>query len=202
MAIEFDEALHEYRVDGRKLPGVTSILKPLYGDLRFVREDILAYKSELGQAVHKAVELHVKGGLVYDSLVSPVAEYFEQYLIFEAETGFEPTESEIRVSSALGYAGTLDLSGRLNGELGICDLKCTAALSPAVALQTAAYQHAYNERAAERAVRRWALRLYPGGYRLQPYRDDAVDFAAFLGLLKIKQWCDAKGATLGAMTNE
>ena len=186
--IQFDAEKHEYKVNGRRLPSVTEILRPLYGDLRFVQQDVLDYKSELGVAVHKAVELHVLGGLDYGSLVSPVAEYFDQFLAFEAETGFQPLESELRVSSALGYAGTLDLAGMLRGKRSVVDLKTTAALSPAVALQTAAYQQGYRETFGFEGTTRFALRLLPDKYRLVPFTD-ASDFAVFLSLFKVHQWC-------------
>jgi hypothetical protein len=193
--IEFDELKHEYTLGGRKLPGVTTILKPFYGDLRFVKQDILDYKSELGVAVHKAVELHVLGGLDYGSLVSPVAEYFDQYLAFEAETGFVATQSEARVHSALGYAGTFDLGGYLRKKSSLVDLKTTAALSPVVALQTAAYQQAANEmKICDTLTHRYALRLTPEKYRLVPFTG-ASDFAVFLSLLKIHQWSESTGKT-------
>jgi hypothetical protein len=198
--LAFDEERHEYRLDGRRLPSVTEILKPLYGDLRFVREDILEYKRALGSAVHTAIDLHIKGGLLYSSLEGPVAEYFEQYLLWELESGFKPIESEARVHSALGYAGTLDLFGQIGKKLVLADTKCTAALSPAVALQTAAYRKAYAETRGidEREISRAALRLAAGKYHYHPYKaiTDASDFGAFLGLLKIAQWCRANGAEL------
>lgn len=192
--IQFDELKHEYTLAGRKLPGVTSILKPFYGDLRFVKQDVLDYKSELGVAVHKAVELHVLGGLDYGSLVSPVADYFDQYLAFEAETGFVAMASEVRVHSALGYAGTLDLSGSLRNRLALVDLKTTAALSPVVALQTAAYQHAHNENEPIKLLNRFALRLTPEKYHLVPFTGSS-DFAVFLSLLKIHQWAETHNKT-------
>lgn len=202
--ILFNQERHEYQVNGRRMPSVTEILKPLYGDLRFVREDILEYKRELGVAVHKAVELHVKGGLIYSSLEGPVADYFEQYLNFEVETGFEPMASEVTVYSALGYCGTVDLVGRLNGKIIMPDLKCTAALSPAVALQTAAYRKGYAEHYGvdERHLSRASLRLTDKKYHYHPYKpiNDATDFGAFLGLLKIHQWAQANGATIAEVS--
>lgn len=202
--ITFDEDKHEYRVNGQRLPSVTEILRPLYGDLRFVAQDLLEYKGELGKAVHKAVELHVKGELDYSSLTSPVAEYFEQYLIFEADTGFAPLESEVRVSSPLGYAGTFDLIGNLDGKLVLVDLKTTAALSPAVALQTAAYAKAYADSMAKlngSIEARFALRVTPDKYRLQPYKNYSQDLAGFLGFLNAHRWCQANGKTFEDMNH-
>lgn len=196
--VTFDEASHTYRRDGVKVPGVTSILKPLYSDLRFVGADLLEWKSSLGKAVHRAVELHVKDDLVYDSLDPIVAAYFAQYLNFEGDVGFKPAAAEIMVYSSLGYAGTFDLLGALGKFTGLVDLKITSTLSPAVRLQTAAYQHAHKEMTGQ-CPKRYALRLTPDRYRLEPYetRTDTPDFAAFMGLLSAYRWCQANGAKLG-----
>lgn len=194
--IQFDEKLHEYRIDGRRLPSVTEILKPLYTDLRFVDRDLLDFAGSRGTAVHKAVELHVLGDLDYGSLQGDVAEYFEQYLKFELDTGFKPVVSELRVSSKMGYAGTLDLAGYLNGKMALVDLKTTASLSKAVALQTAAYQRAMNETTDHKAETRFALRLGRDRYQLQAYKNDAQDFASFLGFLSVHRWCEANGKSI------
>lgn len=202
-AVEFRESDHSYWKDGAKVPGVTTILRPLYGDLRFVQQDLLDWKSALGQAVHKAIELHVLDDLIYDSLDPIVAAYFAQYLLFEVESGFKPEATEVRVCHPLGYAGTLDLHGNLPRGVGALrklvqiDIKTTAALSPAVRLQTAAYQQAWvAEHSPRYAPQRYALRLTPEKYRLQAYETstDAADFAGFLGLFKAHQWCQANGA--------
>lgn len=202
--IDFRESDHTYWLDGKKVPGVTSILKPLYvGDFKFVKDDILEYKSELGKAVHRAVELHVKGGLDYSTVVEPVLPLFDGYLKFERESGFKMTGSELRVYSQIyGYAGTCDLAGELNGKHVLIDAKTTAVLSPAVALQLAAYREAYNEaRRSElkpMAQRTYALRLTPGDYRLVPYDpfSHKSDFATFMGLLHVYHWCAANKKTM------
>lgn len=197
--ITFRESDHTYWLDGEQVPGVTTILKPLYiGDLKFVQDDILEYKSALGTAVHRAVELHVKGGLDYSTVVDPVLPYFEGYLKFERESGFKVTGSELRVFSQIyGYAGTCDLAGDLNGKHVLIDAKTTTVLSPAVALQLAAYREAYNEERRpglkQPAVRTYALRLMPGDYKLVPYDpfNHKSDFATFVGLLHVHRWCVA-----------
>lgn len=194
--IQFDEAAHKYRVNGVRTPSVTEILKPLYSDLRFVQKDLLDYASERGKAVHKAVELHVLGGLDYGSLSGDVALYFDQYLDFEAETGFKAVLSEALVASKMGYAGTLDLAGHMRGKFALVDLKTTATLSLAVALQTAAYQKAANESTEHNIECRFALRVSPKKHDLYPYTKDQQDFASFLGFLSVHRWCAANKKTI------
>lgn len=195
--IRFDADTHTYWMGGARLPSVTEVLKPLYGDLRFVDQDLLDYKSELGRAVHRAVELHVLDGLDYSTLDDQVASYFAQYLKFESDTGFKATASEQIVHHTMGYAGTLDLAGNMGTIHAVIDIKTTAALSKAVALQLAAYKAAYIERDFKGPlVKRFALRLTPDSYHLHPYSParDSADFAAFMGFLKVHQWCSAVGA--------
>lgn len=200
--LRFDEASHTYWSGSTRLPSVTEILKPLYGDLRFVKEDLLEYKSQLGQAVHKAVELHVLDGLDYSTLCDPVESYFLQYLKFERETNFKPMMTEVRVSSVLGYAGTFDLTGILRAKNCLVDLKTTAALSPAVKLQTAAYQKAYNDSGlGVKAEKRFALRLTPEKFVLQPYENDSQDFSGFLGFLNVYRWLKANNKTIEGLHN-
>jgi len=199
-AIQFIESDHSYRVDGQLTPSVTQVLKPLYGDLRFVDADLLQYKSELGQAVHKAVELHCKGSLDLSSVDDLIAPYLRQYQQFEMDSGFRFEASECRVSSRFGYAGTYDLKGWLNHRKALIDVKTVSALSKAVALQLAGYQQAEIETTGDKC-RRYALRLTPDNYYLHPYspNTDSTDLAAFLGLVKINQWCAANNKQLGEM---
>lgn len=195
MSLAFDEATHSYTWNGVRVPSVTQVLRPLYFDLRFVAADLLEHKSGLGKAVHKAVELHVKKGLDYESLDPIVARYFDQFLLFEVESGFRFDQAEVFVHHPLGYAGQVDLCGiRGQGFLAsrvTVDVKTTSTLSRAVALQTAAYQGALVDKPA-----RYALRLTPDRYYLVPYKNDAQDFADFLGFLRVHQWCAANNKTM------
>lgn len=191
--LSFDANSHTYWDGSRRVPSVTEILKPLYGDLRFVAQDLLDYKSELGQAVHKAVELYAKKKLDFLSLTAPVNDYFYKFLEFEVDTDFQILESETRVHNAtMGYAGTLDLIGMLNGVKSLIDVKTTTVLSPVVALQTSAYQKAYNldKPKEQHALKRYALRLSPDKYRLEPYTQDVSDFGVFSSLLILHNWCN------------
>lgn len=194
--ITFDSEKHTYTVEGIVRPSVTEILKPLYSDLRFVDQDLLEYKGALGTAVHKAVELEIKRRLDYATLESPVSEYFYQYTMWHSQSDWEPINAEVIVYSVMGYAGTLDIVARHNktGQTAIIDLKCTAALSPAVALQTAGYAQAYaeNQRIQAAGIRRFSLRLTPDKFVFTEYTD-LTDIAVFLSLLNVSKWCKKYG---------
>lgn len=188
MTAQLNEETHVYTNNGKTLPSVTQILRPLMGDLRFVKSDILEHKSQLGQAVHKAIELHLIDQLDYTSVPNIVMPYLNQFLRFEHDTKFVAVDVECVVSHPLGYAGKLDAVGRINNKLGIFDWKTTTTLSPVVALQTAAYATAHKFGITER----YALRLSESNYRLHKYpaSEHVSDFQTFTGLLRLHHWCE------------
>lgn len=200
--VVFYPSNHTYWAGAKRLPSVTEILKPLMGDLRFVREDILAHKSALGQAVHKAIELHLLDDLEYSSLSPAVARYFDQFLKFQRDTGFECWSAETVVAHPMGYAGMIDAVGTIKHKApGPFDWKTTAALSPVVAIQTAAYAVAYNESHKEKISlkgTRYALRLAIDKYRLHEYSNCELgsDFQTFASLLNLHHWCERHNKTL------
>lgn len=196
--VVFREEDHTYWKGNTRLPSVTEILRPMV-DFRFVRDDVLQWKSDLGSAVHRAIELHLLDDLEYDSLVGDVAQYFDQFLIFEKEAKFRSLGTELIVSHALGFAGKVDCIGLFGGNKApaeaIVDWKTTAQISPVVALQTAAYALAADvDGSHDFAVcgRRYALRLSPNNYRLHRFAADTYnyDLHVFKSLLTLHKWCE------------
>lgn len=189
MNLEFDEVAHRYRLDGAHVPGVTRVLGPLY-DFAGVAPGVLEHKRQVGEALHLAIELDLREELDPVSIDAEIAGYFEGWLRFRREKRFECFLSERRVASKkYRYAGTLDLAGLIDGVEAVFDAKVTAALHPAVALQTAAYLNAASEMGLVRSnARRYALRLKPeGSYVLDQHRD-RNDFAVFLSCLSVHNW--------------
>lgn len=188
--LRFDEAKHEYTIGGRKIAGVTEVLQPLINYDRVPR-DVLERACLLGQAVHKATELHDQDDLDIDSLSPEIVPYLEAWQRFCVECDFKPVTIEQRVyHPTYGYAGTLDRSGIIRGEMAILDIKKMMTLGPVIGVQTAAYREAYNHPLPREqwATRRYGLGLRPDGtYRLEAFNDPS-DFAMFLSLLTIKNW--------------
>jgi len=109
----FDEQSHTYYLDGVKIPSVTEIISPLY-DFSGVNPDRLEKAAQYGKAVHKLVELYLKGRLDYNS-VSPELKtidlsYFDKFRMYM-------TEYKAYCSR---FAGTIDLYLPTNA---IIDLK-------------------------------------------------------------------------------
>jgi hypothetical protein len=186
--LRFDEAEHRYTLDGRPVPSVTGILKPLEC-FETVPFEVLEVARIRGQHVHEACHLDDMGDLDEASLDQELWPYLVQWRRFRAESGFKILASEIRVAHPkLGYAGGLDklvLSPR--GQLGILELK--AGLVPiSVGAQTAAYDAAYREMSAaprsNMPLRRYVVDLKPERYRLDRL-DDPCDWSDFVSCLNI-----------------
>ena len=195
MSLEFNEARHEYRLDGELLPHVTGVTDSLCS-YAGVPEEVLRKKAEIGTAVHYATELDDEGDLDDASLPEELRGYVEAWRRFKRETGWETKMSELRVHSVTyGYAGCLDCIGffeRLKGikplDPILLDKKTTYDIIPSVGPQTAAYEKAYNEMNGTKVRRRFAVQLKPDGtYNLHDCKD-ASDWSVFLSALTLQNW--------------
>lgn len=193
--LQFDSDLHEYRFGGINVPGVTSVLAPLV-DYSMVNQELLERARVLGQAVHLATELYDQGTLDTDSLDPVLVPYLDAWIRFRKEVDFQPIGIEQRVYHPIyRYAGTLDRTGLVRGNMAVLDIKKMLVLGPVIGVQLAAYQNALNvvRPSVEtpypvRIADRYALGLQADGtYRLQQYQDPA-DWSTFLSLLNIKNW--------------
>lgn len=187
--LTFNDSEHQYTLNGRAVPSVTTILAPLT-DLSHIPKEVLARKCLLGTALHQAIEYYLQNDLELDSVHPDVMPYFQAFLKFMTESRFQVEQVEARVCSLkLGYAGTYDLKGILNGKRVLIDTKSVASLGVAVGPQLAAYQQAHHELFPHnKIVQRFALHLKPdGSYRLPEYRDQR-DFEIFKSCLNIYHW--------------
>lgn len=189
--LTFNEALHEYRINGVVVPSVTQITRSLT-DYSRVPPAVLDRKRDLGVALHKAVEIYLKGEFETAALPDSFLPYFGAFTHWLDKEKFEPDQSELRVySESAMYAGTLDLTGKTaKGRRAIVDFKCTAQLMPAAKIQTAGYAQACAEM-GDTMAERYVLQLKPDGtYRFELYKDKA-DFTVFNSLLQSCHWLAA-----------
>lgn len=196
--LTFDSDSHRYFYGGKRVPGVTEVMAPLF-HFGMVPAATLEYASDRGTKVHQACHLYVQDDLDEESLDGALRGYVEGFKTFLKVSGFEPIASERRLYSPLGFAGTADLFGRFpsHRKAGVAciDIKTVATLSPATGIQTAAYAQAWDEGVirSERVRYRYALQLRGDGrYRLHEYTR-ADDIAAFQGLLAFYRWEQNRG---------
>ena len=202
--LNFDEASHSYTYDGQHFDGVTSILKPLSETAYFnVSPEVMERARALGVAVHKVIELDIKGTLDEDSLDDVLRPYLAAWREFLAQSGFRPLLSEQKVYSLkYRFAGTLDIFGILNGEAALIDAKRVAMVQRITGPQLAAYEIALRECKPDVVdaavsgpfpgrINRFALQLKPGQkYQLKAFTE-ASDKSVFLSALTIKNWSQA-----------
>jgi hypothetical protein len=186
-ALLFDKPSHRYTVDGVAIPSVTEILAPL-NSFRFVAADVLRSARDLGTAVHLACELDDQGVLDESTLAPALGGYLAAWRLFRAEHSTHWLMVEAAVfNPQMGYAGTVDRYGFVDGQKTVLDIKTGWALYPAVGPQLAAYAKAIPQ--ASPCTQRMAVLLKPTGrYEARSYKS-AMDWAVFASLLTLRSFC-------------
>lgn len=192
--IEFDEANHRYRLDGRPVPSVTQALEPFTG-LEFVDRETLRRAAEFGSHVHQACHLFNMDVLDMDTLDPALAPYVAGWAQFLRDTGATVILSEYRVaSSRYGYAGTFDALVYWGKSQRLIDIKSGSVVPRTVGPQLAAYAEAYHEMHDKRIRDRYCIHL-PGEGRYQVHRlNDPRDWHIFHSALNLHKWYERKAA--------
>ena len=156
-----------YEIDGIWYPRVTSIVsikaKPalykFYADQTSfsAAESIKNKSADEGTLLHKAIEAILTGKpAVVPHSIQPAIKAFTE---FKKKNEIIPMKIEERVvSKKKWYAGTVDVIGKLNGRLGVLDIKTSNSIYRDYGLQTAAYVEAIRENNIFPTTR-WVLRI-------------------------------------------
>lgn len=181
--LEFNEALHEYRVGGILTPSVSQILKA-----NWLMENFRHSETALnnGTAIHRALELHDLGKLDESSLDPRLKKCIELWDKFKKEIGVSVVlAAEEKVHFGVLYAGTIDrvLSLR-NGHKMILDFK-SGNPQPWAALQTAGYALAYDLE-KHKEYERCCAKIHWDMDRIiyKPYSDHS-DFNTFMAMATV-----------------
>lgn len=188
MTLTLDPETHIYRVDGRKMPSVTQIIK----SAGLINSDWFNEAATWrGSVVHKCCELHCKGTLD-PATVDPAAQgYLDAWVAFKKNLGVVVTAVEkFRYAPTFNFCGTPDRIGYLgNGTPCVIDIK-TGPAQKWHALQLAAYEE-FVSNSREVGYRRYGVQLKPDGrYVMTEYPPEQLqnDWAAFLACLTINNW--------------
>jgi hypothetical protein len=184
----FDETAHLYYLDGRWVPGVTSVLEGVglinYRFLGARRDQYL----ERGRAVHKATHYDDESDLKGETISIEILGYLRAWRAFRADYGFVPRLIEHQVfNRQYGFAGTLDRTGTLrDGTEIILDIKSGRA-PWAVRFQLAAYASCLEH--PRTRLRRCVELHSDASYRVisfdtSDYQSDFDNFAAALRVYK------------------
>jgi hypothetical protein len=125
--LQFIDATHTYLSDGREVPGCTRCLDHSgLVDFRFVKDEILERKSQLGREVHRVIQYWCEGDLDESTVAPEAMPYLRSWIKVEQHTKFVPSQIEYQVLAALdglAYGMKADLAGRFMGEESVLDLK-------------------------------------------------------------------------------
>lgn len=139
--LSFQEKGHIYTLDGVELPSVSDLCRFLH---REIYKDAPAWRmeaaAERGTAVHKATqELDATGRAEIEEAYLP---YLKAYKAFLQKCSVTWTMTEKAFyHPELGYAGTIDRYGQIDGEAALVDIKTTSQLyNPLCRAQTNLYR--------------------------------------------------------------
>jgi hypothetical protein len=187
MRLEFDKASHKYSVCDTEIPSVTQILSWAREttDYSGIPEWVLKRAGQIGDTVHVTINRSLEhGGILfsYDHSANP---YLDAYVDFDKEHTLEPWVCEQRMyCTCHGYAGTVDIVGKLDGVPTILDIKTTNVLNEDyVSKQTAGYQHLVklflDETFDETFFKRAALHLTKHSQQDLVWFEDESDWVVF-----------------------
>lgn len=191
MEVQFEPISHTYYIGEERLPSVTQVMKPLESYYR-ASDKTLERAAARGTLVHEWTERWDReDDLDPEDFPEEIRGYIVAWLHFRADFGFAPTHIEHRLyHPRLMYAGTIDRVGLIRDQVSILDIKTSAKLGPAVGVQLAAYQRAYEATTNEEVPGRFAVQLADDGtYRVVEYTNP-LDWEAFRGCLALHKWVE------------
>lgn len=143
--LTFDEVPHTYRLDGRVIPSVSTIMEPLrQAHYSGISEKTLRNAADKGSAVHNSIEAWLK----YEIEDVP-PEHYGYFAAFKDWWSYRTPlyiGSEVRMyHRILEYAGTGDLLCKLTDKVTLVDYKTTYTISEMLCgVQLEAYAQALS----------------------------------------------------------
>lgn len=137
--LQFDPREHKYTLNGSVLPSVTQITRFLSYDYKSTQPWLVELAAERGTAVHEACMLIDYGEEPEET--PEIVGYLVAYRRFLSD--YSPRWVWIErplASLELGYAGTVDRYGMIDGNRCIVDLKTGQKHIPALAAQLNGYR--------------------------------------------------------------
>ena len=184
--LTFNEDLHEYRLNERKIPSVTQILS----DLGFIDDSFFTLESrERGRKVHKITELYDYGSLDTETVDPRLKGYLDAWIAFCGQVGIIWTHIEHKMGSRFGYAGTCDRIGITGkGKRWLIDIKSSLYIPSWIEYQLTAYRCLAEESGIGNIDENISVHLSADGkYRVQEWEYSPNDWMAMLSVYSIKK---------------
>jgi len=187
--LEFLEEKHYYKFNGKYIPSVSSIIKPIsssiYGE---IDKEILQKAADRGTAVHWAIELLNTTGA--EIIENEFAGYFTAYKKFREEhKNLKVIASEIRtMHPTLWYAGTADeIYEDENGNYILTDTKTSVNIEKAILIpQLTGYREALQESQKINISKCFVLHLKNDGNYI--FEEIQTDLSILLACIKINNF--------------
>jgi hypothetical protein len=176
-----DRKTHVYRLGGRIIPGLTSIMK----SNGFISEWAMDEGARRrGSFVHAFTQFYDEDDLDWSQVDDDYLGFVMAWERFRKGTGFTPTLIETPLYHPIFlFAATLDRDGLFpDGSKWICEIK-TGHIPPYAAFQTAAQELLVGEKRQRMAVELHA----DGTYRTETFKDGR-DANMFLSCLAVHNW--------------
>lgn len=146
--------------------------------------------ADIGKNVHAYAEAHFKKKELPELLTDQAKRGVEAFHKWLDAHKIEILASErIVFSKEHYYAGTCDFVAKIDGEIGVGDIKTSSGIYPDMRFQTAAYQHALEEEKGMKFPVRWIIRFdkkkKTGDFEVKTFRDFETDFGGFKAALTI-----------------
>lgn len=203
--LEFTDLDHKYSLRGVEIPSCTRVLTAVGAapSFWFLTEQELKYYQDRGSAVHKTIELLIKGKLDKrgPKWLKPYIAGWERFandynvevIDFDHESTVgmlcgpfveRPLHHEI-----YRYGVTPDVVAKVNGIVSVIEIKATSSHSPATAIQCSAQAMAVGQALDCENIDRWAVRLLPDEPYFEPkHFTERGDRSTWIGMLSTYNW--------------
>lgn len=184
--LEFLEDKHYYKVRGKYIPSVSSVIRPIanmiYGD---IDKDVLKKAADRGVEIHLAIEIYDITGA--EVISDEYRGYFDGYKRFRAEyPQLEVIANEYRVyEPTLWYAGTIDklYRNKDNKKIILTDIKTSFAVEMCTVIpQLTGYERAAAAHGIESAELRVLHLKNDGSYEFIEIKPNIELFISCLSI--------------------
>jgi len=201
--LELEPESHRYTLDGVQIPGCTAVLAAMgcTPGFNWLTPDQLEYYRSRGHAVHKAVELAIKGTLDKRTVADEINPYLigwdrfcEDHKVEVLDLDGEPFVERPLHHPLFRFGVTPDVVAAVDGADSVVEIKATSAHAPATGLQLAAQllavRHAVKTFArGDQYTSRIGLRLLPKEpYYDLKYYDERSDEAVWISMVNAYNW--------------
>jgi hypothetical protein len=157
--LEFIEEGHIYRLNGKILPSVTTILSAEgFNNFGGASEALLANRAEFGKMSHLYTAYRDLGILDEGSIPEAIAPILESWELFKKTFKVEILMVEKPLASGKwGFACTPDRVAWVNGKMSVVEFKTTASIAKSVKWQLAGQQLCVEEALGIEIEDRWVV---------------------------------------------